>query len=143
MSAKGVYFRTSTAQQRKLLFETWEATGSVTQACIRARVSRTMFYYWKARFMEQGYPGLEESKSHTPKKLPWKDKRIEEQVIAMYRAHPDWGKKRIEQELAKANNWVPVISPNTVRRILQDANLWTSSGEKKKGRGRKEEPGGR
>jgi transposase len=137
MDKKGVYFRPTTAQQRKLLFETWEATGSVTQACLKARVSRMSFYYWKPRFNEKGYPGLDENKSHAPKKLPWIGKEIEEQVIAMHQAHPDWGKKRIEQELAKANNWVPVISPNTVRRVLKDANLWTSSLEEKKGRGPK------
>jgi hypothetical protein len=55
----------------------------------------------------------------------------------MYQAHPDWGKKRIEQELAKENNWVPVVSLNTVRRILEDANLWTSSRKDKKSRGPK------
>jgi hypothetical protein len=27
-------------------------------------------------------------------------------------------------EIAKANNWVPLVSPNTVRRILEDAGLW-------------------
>ena len=38
--------------------------------------------------------------------------------------HPDWGKKRIADELAKANNWVPLVSSNTVKRILKDAGLW-------------------
>jgi transposase len=102
-----------------------------------------MFYNWKARFEEEGYPGLEKCKSRAPKKTPQKEKRIEEQVIAMYRAHPDWGKKRIEQELAKWNNWVPLVSSNTVRRILRDANLWSASRTEKKGRGRKAEPEGR
>ena len=96
------------------------------------------FYYWKPRFTQEGYPGLEKNRSHRRKNLPKKPKEIEEQVIAMYQAHPDWGKKRIEQEMAKANNWVPVVSLNTVRRILQEAKLWTSSREGKKSRGRKE-----
>lgn len=26
--------------------------------------------------------------------------------------------------MAKANNWVPLVSPNTVKRILKDAGLW-------------------
>jgi hypothetical protein len=42
----------------------------------------------------------------------------------MKQAHPDWGKKRIVHELAKSNNWVPVVSPNTVKRILTEAELW-------------------
>ncbi len=31
---------------------------------------------------------------------------------------------RIADELAKGNNWVPLVSPNTVKRILKDAGLW-------------------
>lgn len=137
MSPKKAYFRPTTAQQRKLLFETWEATGSVTKACQVARVSRMMFYYWKPRFDAEGYAGLEQAHSHARKNLGRIAKEVEEQVIGMYRDHPDWGKKRIEQELAKANNWVPVVSLNTVRRILEDAKLWNSSSEGKKRRGRK------
>ena len=34
------------------------------------------------------------------------------------------GEKRIAQELAKKNSWVPVISPNTVKRVLEEAGLW-------------------
>ena len=44
----------------------------------------------------------------------------------MRRQNPKWGKLRIANEMAKANNWVPLVSPNTVRRILQDAGLWTT-----------------
>ncbi len=44
-----------------------------------------------------------------------------------------WGKQRIADELAKANTWVPVISPNTVKRILQDAGLWTPAATPEKG----------
>jgi transposase len=97
-----------------------------------------MFYNWKPRFEKEGYPGIEHSKSRARKHPARKEKGIEEQVIVMYKAHPDWGKKRIEQELAKANSWVPIVSANTVKRILEDAKLWTSSREGKKGRGRKE-----
>jgi len=34
--------------------------------------------------------------------------------------------------MAKANNWVPLIRPNTVKRILSDAGLWPDSGAEKK-----------
>jgi hypothetical protein len=52
---------------------------------------------------------------------------IEQKVITARREHPQWGKRRIADELAKANNWVPVVSPNTVRRILKDADLWEAT----------------
>lgn len=127
MSPKRTYFGFSTPQQRKLLFETWESTGSVTTACREARVSRGLFYYWKARFEQYGYAGLEEFESRVAHKLNYKSAEIEQQVIEMRHQHPDWGKARIAQEMAKANNWVPLVSPNTVKRILQDADLWPES----------------
>jgi len=124
MSPKRTYFGFSTSQQRKLLFETWEATGSVTQACQKARVSRGLFYYWKSRFDREGYAGLETFESRTAHRLRRKAETIRAQVIEARRLHPDWGKTRISQELTKANNWVAVVSPNTVRHILEEAKLW-------------------
>jgi transposase len=135
MSPRHTYFRFTTAQQRKLLFETWESTGSVEEACRKARVSLRLFYYWKPRFEEKGYAGLEEFESRVAHKLNRKAEEIAQQVIKLRREHPDWGKARITHEMAKANNWVPLISPNTVKRILQEAQLWSeggSGGEKKK-----------
>jgi transposase len=132
MSPKRTYFGFSTPQQRKLLFEIWEETGSVTQACHRARVSRGLFYYWKSRFDTEGYAGLDEFESRAAHKLNYKNETITERVISLRRENPDWGKARISQEMAKANNWVPLVSPNTVKRILQDADLWPDSEAGKK-----------
>jgi hypothetical protein len=61
-------------------------------------------------------------------KLNRKDEGVEQRVIRLRQANPAWGKRRIADELAKANDWVPVVSPNTVRRILQAAGLWSESG---------------
>lgn len=132
MNPKRIYFGFSTPQQRKLLFETWEGTGSVTKACRKARVSRGLFYYWKARFEQFGYAGLEEFDSRVAHKLNYKSAEIEQQVIAMRHQHPEWGKARIAQEMAKANNWVPLVSPNTVKRMLEDADLWPESAAQRK-----------
>lgn len=132
MSPKHTYFGFSTAQQRKLLFETWEETGSVTQACQKARVSRGLYYYWKRRFDAEGYAGLEAFESRVAHKLNYKDEAIAQRVIDLRQQHPNWGKARISQEMAKANNWVPIVSPNTVKRMLQDAELWPESGSGKK-----------
>ena len=128
MSTKRTYYGFSTPQQRKLLFETWEATGSVTQACHRARVSRGLFYHWKARFDEKGYAGLATFDSRVAHKLNTKALVVEQRVLTLRQAHPDWGKHRIADELTKANNWVPVVSPNTVKRILKTAGLWPETG---------------
>ena len=124
MDKKRTYFRPTTAQQRQLLFETWETTGNVSLACRKAHVSRKTFYNWKERFEQEGYAGLEKPKSHVPHEPHKTPVEVEERVIQMRRSHEDWGKRRMANELAKANNWVPLVSPNTVRRILQDADLW-------------------
>jgi putative transposase len=125
MITKRTYYRETTPQQRKLLFETWEETGNISQASRKAHVGRSTFYYWKPRFDELGYAGLEAFASRAPKKHGRSTpKEIEQQVITARREHPEWGKRRIADELAKANNWVPLVSPNTVRRILKDAGLW-------------------
>ena len=138
MNRKRTYFPPTTAQQRQLLFEIWEETGDRKEACRRARVSEGTFYKWKPRYEAHGYAGLKQPKSrapHTPYQTP---QAVEEQVVEMKQAHAEWGKRRIADELAKGNNWVPLVSPNTVRRILQDAGLWPEAerGAKKGGRKR-------
>ncbi len=124
MKKKRTYFVTTTAQQRELLFRVWEETGSVTKACAKAHVSRQTFYNWKPRFEEEGYEGLKELRSHAPKTPKRIEIEVETQVIETRREHPTWGKQRIADELAKQNNWVAIVSPNTVKRILRDAGLW-------------------
>lgn len=132
MSPKRTYFGFTTAQQRKLLFEVWEATHNIEEACRQARVSQRLFYYWKARFEKNGYAGLEEFGSRVAHKLNKKDAAVEKRVLELRRDNPDWGKTRISQEMAKANQWVPLVSPNTVRRMLKDAGLWPESGSGEK-----------
>jgi len=134
MEKKRTYFPPTTPQQRHLLFKTWEETGNVTEACGKAHVSRQTFYNWKPRFEEGGYEALNECRSHAPKNPNRKAKEVEEQVVEMRRRHPNWGRQRIADELAKGNSWVAVVSANTVKRILIDAGLWPqrdSQGKKK------------
>lgn len=124
MTDKRTYFLLTTASQRRLLFETWEATGKVELACQRAHVGRRTFYYWKPRFVAGGYGALEHCASRAPKRPPRVGPEIEQRVLALRQQHPDWGKQRLADELAKANGWVPLVAPNTIKRILRDAGLW-------------------
>ncbi len=127
-----IHFPLTTAQQRRLLFETWEATGNVTLACRTAHVGRRTFYYWKPRFGQGGYAALEQFASAIPKQPTRIAPTLEAQVVAIHTDHPMWGKRRIADELAKAHGWHRVISPNTVRRILRDHGRWPSVAPKKK-----------
>jgi len=130
---KRIHFPLTTAPQRRLLFETWEATGDVDLACRTAHVGRSTFYAWKPRFAAGGYPALEHFASRAPKRTRRTDPAIEQRVIALRQDHPEWGKQRLADELAKANGWHPLVSPNTVKRILQTAGLWTTGSPGQKG----------
>jgi len=48
-----------------------------------------------------------------------------EAVLAAKREHPEWGKQRIADELAKAHGWQPLVSPSEVRRMPIEAGLWS------------------
>ena len=124
MTTSPVHFPLTTPGQRRLLFETWESTDSVTGACRKAHVGRGTFYDWKPRFQSGGYPALEAFANRAPLKPRRTPTEIEAQVIAIRQTYPQWGKRRIADELAKGNNWIPLVSPNTVRRILTAAALW-------------------
>jgi hypothetical protein len=43
MADKRTYFPFTSAAQRRLLFEVWEATGNIAVACQRAHVGRRTF----------------------------------------------------------------------------------------------------
>jgi len=134
MAKQRIYYPRTTYSQRQTLFETWEATGDIKAACEAAHTSRRTFYYWKRRFEEGGYEGLKEMKKAGPAKGMWISTEIQEKVVKMKKTHPEWGKRRIADELAKKNSWVPLVSVNTVRRILAERGLWekvTEGAEKK------------
>jgi len=125
MVAQRIYFRRTTAAQRRLLFEIWEATGDIDLACRTAHVGGRTFYYWKPRFEAGGYDAVATFASpvaHTVHRTP---APVVEPVLRARRQHPTWGKQRIADELAKGNQWVPLVCPNTVKRILQDAGMWS------------------
>lgn len=134
MDKTRTYYGFTTIQQRELLFRIWEETGSVTKACETAHVSRGTFYRWHKRYAGSGKEGLAKQASRKPHHQPGrKSAAIEQKVIEAHQAHPEWGKARIAQELAKANNWEPIVSLNTVRHILERHGLWTQQAAKKKG----------
>lgn len=140
MNKKRTYFPSTTAQQRRLLFEIWEETGDRKEACRRAHVSQSTFYHWLPRFKAGGYAALAEPLSHAPHQPKTTPPEVEKLVVEMRRAHPERGKRRIADELAKGNNWVPLVSPNTVKRILQDARLWPEAESVAKKGGQKTSP---
>jgi transposase len=127
------YFPLTTPSQRRLLFETWQTTGDVAQACQVAHVGRRTFYYWKPRFLLDGYAGLEHFASRAPRHPQQTPPAVVDQVLVLRQQQPTWGKQRLAEELAKAHGWVPLVSPNTVKRILRTAGLWPAAALAKRG----------
>jgi transposase len=122
---KRTYFRPTTVQQRRLLFETFEQTHDIQAACSVAHVARRTFFYWQRRFRAGGYAALEQELSRAPHKtrIPPTPEATVQEVIAYRQAHPGHGYRRIAAELKKAHEWQAVISPTQVRRILLKAGL--------------------
>ena len=117
------YFPRTTPSQRRLLFETWQATGDLAHACQVAHVGRRTFYYWKSRFLAGGYPALQAFASQAPHHPRRTAPAVVAQVLALKQEQPDWGRRRLADELAKAHGWVPLVSPSTVKRILRAAGV--------------------
>jgi transposase len=124
MTKKRIYYPKTTFSQRQLLFQVWEETQNVAEACRQARTSESTFYYWRERFERGGYEALREFAKSGPASGIQVVEPIQEKVVALKKSHPEWGKRRIVDELAKENGWVPLISPNAVRRILAENGLW-------------------
>jgi transposase len=124
---KRAYYRPTTADQRKRLFTVYEQTRSVRQAAAAAHVGLGTYYYWRPRFAEAGFAGLEQPRSHRPhtvaRQVPEAGRQ---EVLAAKRAHPEWGRQRIADELRKAHGWQSVVSPSAVRRMLVEAGLWNA-----------------
>ena len=134
MSKQHILYPKTTYSQRKLLFEIWEETGDVADACRRAHVSQGTYYYWRERFKENGHEGLQKTKKTGPEKGVLIEEGIKADVVRLKKENEGWGKRRIADELAKNNGWVSVISPNTVREILREKGMWSEivSASKKK-----------
>lgn len=135
MSKKRIYYPRTTSSQRKKLFEVWEEARDVEEACRKARVSKSTFYYWKPRFETGGYEALEQVQKPGQSKGTRVTPENQKKVTAMKKKHPKWGKQRIADELAKQNNWEALISPNTVRRVLIEAGLWAKPEQEAKKKG--------
>lgn len=132
MANRGVYYRETTYQQRKYLFELGEELGNVSEACRRAKVSRGTYYNWKKRYEENGIEGLSETKSCAPHNPHTLDSLIEKRIINLKREHPTWGKKRIAQWIWKENNWEPNVAINTVKNVLSRHGMWSEEKKPKK-----------
>jgi len=135
----GIYYRETTFQQRRYLFELVEQIGNISKACRQAKVSREHYYHWKPRYDKDGIERLRHPKSHAVHNPKMIDPQIERRIIELRREHPSWGKKRIAQWIWMEHAWEKVVAINTVKNVLSRHGLWKNG---KRGKIREEETKG-
>ena len=90
---------------------------AVTEVASAWSVSRQTVHGWLARYEDGGLEALSD-RSHRPRGCPHQMPAVVEvAVVAMRRAHPGWGARRICFELAKDES-LPVVSESAVYRCL-------------------------
>lgn len=114
---KKVYYRPTTPQQRNHLMQVYQNTGSVTEACRAAKVSRGTFYRWHPRFLEQGEAGLQDClsrASHRPHRIK---EELAQRAIEMKQSRPSLGSLSVANLINQEHGYQRVISHEIVRRV--------------------------
>jgi transposase InsO family protein len=89
----------------------------VTEVAVRYGVSRQAVHLWLGKYQKEGLAGLADH-SHRPHFQPRQiHADVEAVIIQLRSAHPRWGPRRLEYELAKAGV-SPVPSRSTIYRVL-------------------------
>jgi len=87
------------------------------ELCRRFNISPQTAYKWLKRYVAEGAAGLQEQ-SRRPRSSPRQaSAEIEAQVVALRRAHPAWGGRKISHALGC------YVAPSTVTNILHRNNL--------------------
>jgi transposase InsO family protein len=91
---------------------------SVARTCRYFGISRQTFYRWKRRFHKHDLTSLED-RSHRPRRVrqPTWTAQLAEQVLALRRQYPRWGKDKLVVLLHRQNY---SVSTSMVGRILTD-----------------------
>ena len=96
---------------------------SMTELCESFGVSRKTGYKWLLRYRAHGLAGLQEA-SRAPHRVPWAiAEREAAAIVALRRAHPSWGPKKLRVRLqhhAPAQEWP---APSTIGELLRRQGL--------------------
>lgn len=116
-----VHFRLTTADQRRLLFQTARETSNISAAARRAHVGRGTYYRWRDRYHAAGEAGLAEPRSRAPHRtrIPPVSAALRAEVLAYHQAHPTDKPRTVASRICQAHEWAKVISHTTVWEILR------------------------
>jgi transposase len=102
-------------EARKLLIETYEETGNLSETARQWETSRHVVRKWVRRYEAEGEAGLEDRSRrphHSPRQAP---PEIEEQVMEAWEK-TRYGRRRLAHYLARQGL---ELSPHTIRHILR------------------------
>ena len=118
-----VHFRPTTADQRRLLFQTAEETHNISAAARRAHLGRGTYYRWRDRYHAAGEAGLAAPRSRAPHRtrIPPVSVALRAEVLAYHQAHPADKPRTVASRIGQAHGWAKVISHTTVWEILRAA----------------------
>lgn len=96
--------------------------ANVSELCRRFAISRKTGHKWIARYREHGEEGLRE-RSRRPRTCPHRTPaEVEAAVVAVRRAHPLWGGRKIVKVLQN-RGWDAPPAPSTVTAVLSREGL--------------------
>jgi transposase InsO family protein len=119
--------RSFTPEQRLVLLDVWQRSDlPASDFSELAGVSPHSLYTWKKKFEAEGPAGLVGFKRGAPKgsRLPEPTKRA---ILLLKRAHPDWGRQRIHDEMVRAEGLE--ASPGAIGKVLEDAGFVVEEAE--------------
>lgn len=96
---------------------------SMTEACRVAGIDRKTGYKWQARYEAEGVEGLRDRSKvahHRPHAL---DEEVVEHLLALRRAHPAWGPKKLIAQLEPLHPELRFPARSTVSELLRREGL--------------------
>lgn len=110
-----------------------DAGECLSVLCREFSISRPTGYHWLRRFKESGVSGLED-RSRRPVRTPGRTAAVvEEKIVQLRRARPDWGARKLAELLARDGIRMPIL---TVHRVLERHGLVLDQGARRQATGR-------
>src|ERR1019366_3819485 len=102
-------------QRVEFVIRAQQGQENLSRLCAEFGISRPTGYVWLKRYREQGVSGIEEH-SRRPRRSPQQTSApVEQRIVHLRRARPDWGARKLQHLLRGEGILVPVI---TVHRVL-------------------------
>lgn len=122
-------WRETSAEVERMKFivalEAADPSESFTEICRRAGVSRPTGYKWKKRFEEEGVAALSDRRPLAHHHANATPEDVADAIVALRKAHPTWGPKKLRQCLINARPEVPPPAVSTIGQILDRRGMIT------------------